>query len=106
MARDDVEADAAGISWQLSSTPRLLPHYTHLHTGAACVLPFLALPPAVLRERAYKATEQQSLFGMVFPPGAANISLVNMDHLCRLKTLHKCVALIAWSQSHDAGGSK
>ena len=36
MARDDVEADAAGISWQLSSTPRLLPHYTHLHIGASC----------------------------------------------------------------------
>lgn len=81
----------------VTSAPSL---YPLAHTS---VLPFLALPPAELRKRAYNMTRQHGVFGMAYPSGEvsgqangkADVILSGLDNTVELKTLHKYVLVIA-----------
>lgn len=84
------------INLNVTSAPSV---YPLAHTS---VLPFLALPPAELRKRAYNVTRQHGVFGMAFPSGEgsgqvngeADVILSGLDNTVELKTLHQYVRVI------------
>lgn len=63
--------------------------YPLAHTS---VVPFLSLPPGLLRQRARASLDVKGMFGLALHPENSSTSLVELDSTSSQKTLHKCVS--------------